>query len=212
MHRLKRFLMSTLLLGAATECVAAAAVETRSTPAPSTSAPPLSIARRVLAVGDSLTAGYNVARVDSYPSVLAQRMGIHVRNAGISGEMSDGLLRRLPGLLRSADYDTVLLCTGGNDILRGRPAQQLKRNLERSIDLIRAAGATPVLIAVPMLPFALVDHPIYAEVAAAKSVPMIGGFGLALGREHFQADGLHPNAAGYRQIVEQLLRAADPGA
>jgi acyl-CoA thioesterase-1 len=165
----------------------------------------LASSRRVLAVGDSLTAGYNVARQDSYPSVLGKRLGISVRNGGVSGETSAGLLRRLPALLKGGPYDTVLLCTGGNDWLRGVPAPELQANLERAIDLIRNAGAAPLLVAVPMLPLALADHPVYQQVAAKKNVPLAGGFGLVLGRQHFQPDGLHPNAAGYRQIVDRLL-------
>jgi acyl-CoA thioesterase I len=161
--------------------------------------------RRVLAVGDSLTAGYNVARAQSYPSELARRLGVEVRNAGISGETSSGLLRRLPALLGAGRYDTVLLCTGGNDWLRGQPATALEANLERAIDLIRQAGATPILVAVPMLPLALADHPVYARVASRKNVALAGGFGMVLGRQHFQPDGLHPNAEGYRQIVDRLL-------
>lgn len=163
--------------------------------------------RRILAIGNSLTAGYAVAPQDSYPAQLARRLGIPVDNAGISGELSTGLLHRLPGLLKKrSDYDLVLLCTGGNDLLRGQPARVLQENLERAIDRIRDAGASAVLLALPYLPLApALDHPVYAQVARRKRVRCIGGFGSALTRRDFQIDGVHPNAQGYRRIVDRLM-------
>lgn len=167
--------------------------------------------RRILAIGNSLTAGYAVAPEDTYPAQLARRLGgaIAVDNAGISGELSTALLRRLPGVLkRRKDYDVVLLCTGGNDLLRGQPARMLRENLEQAIDRIREAGAAPVMLALPYVPLApALDHPVYQEVARRKQVPCVGGFGNALTRRDFQIDGVHPNAQGYRRIVDRLMAA-----
>lgn len=166
--------------------------------------------RRILAVGNSLTAGYAVAPGDTYPAQLSRRLGIPVDNAGISGEMSNALLHRLPMLLgqKTHRYDLVLLCTGGNDLLRGRPARLLRENLEDAIGLIRASGSTPVMLALPYVPLApALDHPVYEQVAKKQNVVCVGGFGNVLTRRHFQIDGVHPNAAGYRQIVDRLMAA-----
>jgi acyl-CoA thioesterase I len=165
--------------------------------------------RRILAIGNSLTAGYGVAPSDSYPAQLSRRLGIPVDNAGVSGEISLALLHRLPRVLaRRNDYDLVLLCTGGNDLLRGQPARALRENLRRAIACIREAGATPVLLALPYVPLSpALDHPVYEQVARDTGTRCIGGLGQRLTRRHFQIDGVHPNAQGYRQIVERLLEA-----
>ena len=165
-------------------------------------------AERILAIGNSLTAGYAVSPEDSYPAQLSRRLGIPVDNAGVSGELSTALLHRLPGLLYRNTYHVVLLCTGGNDLLRGQPARVLTDNLERAVDLICACGATPVLLGLPYIPLSpALDHPVYAQVARRKNVTCIGGFGNVLSRRHFQVDGVHPNAEGYRRIVERLMAA-----
>lgn len=164
--------------------------------------------RRILAIGNSLTAGYAVAPENSYPAQLSRKLGIPVDNAGISGELSTALLHRLPGLLYRNPYDVVLLCTGGNDLLRGQPAGVLRQNLERAVDLIRAIAAQPLLLALPYLPLSpALDHPVYRDVARRKDVLCIGGFGNVLARRHFQIDGVHPNEEGYRRIVERLMAA-----
>ena len=166
--------------------------------------------RRILAVGNSLTAGYGVRPEDTYPAQLSRRLGIEIDNAGMSGELSIALLHRLPALLnrKKLGYDVVLLCTGGNDLLRGQPARVLRENLERCIDLIRATGATAVLLALPYLPLTpALDHPVYETVAQRKGVTCVGGFGNGLARRHFQRDGVHPTAEGYRRIVDRLMAA-----
>ena len=156
----------------------------------------------VLAVGDSLTHGYGVDRDKTYPAQLQARVPARVVAAGENGETSAGLLRRLEQLLSEDDYDWVLICTGGNDMLRGAQSA-LASNLLRAIEMVRAADATPALIAVPR-PRTSEDHPVYRRVARQSGAELIDGLGAKLARKHFQMDRIHPNAAGYRLIAEHI--------
>ncbi|MDA7818466.1 GDSL-type esterase/lipase family protein, partial [Sulfurimonas sp.] len=102
----------------------------------------------ILAFGDSLTYGYGVSKELSYPSQLQKKTSLHVINAGISGEESTQGLKRLPKLLKQSP-DIVILCHGGNDILRKRSLTQLKQNLKEMVILIRRSGAKVLLVGVP---------------------------------------------------------------
>ena len=93
----------------------------------------------ILAFGDSVTHGSGARDYQSYPAVLGERIGREVINAGIPGEETSQGLRRLPGLLDRHQPDLLVLCHGGNDILRRRPTLELADNLGAMIDLIREA-------------------------------------------------------------------------
>lgn len=170
---------------------------------------PLLGGERILAFGDSLTAGYGAAEGEDYPSQLALLTGWEVRNAGISGDTTEDGLRRLPAALKVEKPDVVLLCLGGNDLLRKRSVELLQNNLREMLDMIRAAGAQPILVAVPQPALVgLDDHPLYAELAAAEQVPLISGvMSQTLKRSAWRSDRIHPNAAGYQHIAEVMALA-----
>ena len=126
----------------------------------------------VLAFGDSLTFGTGAAREQSYPAVLSALIDRQVVNAGIPGELSSAGLRRLPYLLAEHRPGVVVLCHGGNDILRRRDRAALRSNLEQMIAEIRAAGAEVVLLAVPDFGLMLSAAEDYRAVATATGVPL----------------------------------------
>ena len=104
---------------------------------------------RIVAFGDSLTAGLGVQAHDSYPAQLQRRLddlGYHylVVNAGVSGDTTAGGLRRVPWILNNKP-ELVILELGANDGLRGLPVDQTKSNLRRIIRQLQEAGATVVL-------------------------------------------------------------------
>ncbi|MEN8751123.1 GDSL-type esterase/lipase family protein [Marivita sp.] len=159
----------------------------------------------ILAIGDSLTAGAGVKRDETYPALLSKRIAAKVIASGRNGETSAAMVARLPRELKRAASSFVILCSGGNDLLRSLSVAELQSNLEQAIDLVREAGARPVLVAIPV-PGTKQDHPVYRRVAQHKDVPVIEGIGALLGPEHFLRDGVHPNAAGYRVIVDEMMR------
>lgn len=161
----------------------------------------------VLAFGDSLTAGTGAGSGEDYPSRLAALSGLQVINAGIPGEQSAQGLARLPGLLAEHRPALVLLCHGGNDILRRGDGEQLRANLRGMIEAARASGADVMLLAVPTLGLGLRPHPAYADLAKEHGI-VIEQRALTdvLFDPALKADGVHPNGAGYGLLAERLDR------
>lgn len=174
----------------------------------STDAPPLRpLAGNavILAFGDSLTFGTGAGRDASYPSVLQRITGRRVINAGRPGEESDAGAERLPRLLEQHLPALVILCHGGNDILRRRDRGALRTNLERMIADSRAAGADVVLLGVPDFGLFLAAADVYAEVARATGVVLENDvIADVLAERELKTDAVHPNGAGYRRIAEAL--------
>lgn len=165
----------------------------------------------ILAFGDSLTYGKGASLGESYPHVLDAQISQSVVNAGISGETSEQGLRRLGAVLEQTAPAMVILCHGGNDILRKLPLEKAAANLREMIRMIRDSGAQVVMLGVPKFGLILDAAPFYQELAEAEQVPIDGEI-LAdiLSDNALKADTVHPNAAGYRKLagaVRQLLLA-----
>lgn len=159
----------------------------------------------VLAFGDSLTAGTGADPGRDYPARLAALTGLTVINAGVPGETSDEAAVRLPRLLAEHAPDLVLLCSGGNDILRRLPATGTVANLEAMVAMSRAAGAQVLLIAVPLPGLRLRAAPFYAELGERLEVPVeSAAMAQILSDARLKADAIHPNAAGYAQLADVL--------
>ncbi|MEH6592719.1 MAG: arylesterase [Halioglobus sp.] len=166
----------------------------------------------VLAFGDSVTYGMGAGKDEDYPTLLSQRTGWKVVNAGISGDTAQRATQRLGALLAQHQPALVLIELGGNDFLRRRQASRVKADLRTILEESKASGATTVLIAVPKLSVlrasmgALSDSPIYAELAEETGVLLVADvFAEVLSEDALRADQIHPNAAGYRQFTEALL-------
>ncbi len=159
----------------------------------------------ILAFGNSLTAGKGAKPGEDYPSRLAALTGLRVINAGISGELSAAGRARLPAVLAERGPDLVLLCHGGNDILRGRGGERLRSSLREMVETSRGAGAEVVLLAVPTLGLGPRPHSVYAELAKELDL-VIENHVLTkvLSDPELKADAVHPNAAGYALIAERL--------
>ena len=173
---------------------------------------PLPSGAVVLAFGDSLTHGTGANPEQSYPAVLESRIGRRVVNAGVPGEVSADGLERLPGVLEREHPALVLLCHGGNDLLRKLDAAATERNLREMVGLARASGAEVVLIGVPRPGLFLGTAEYYQRVAEELGVPFEGEvLGDLLGDNAMKSDAVHPNAAGYARLaeaVEDVLREA----
>lgn len=170
----------------------------------------------IVALGDSLTAGLGVDETKAYPAVLEERLRgdgypVRVVNAGISGETSSGAVSRLDWVLSSLRPDLVILETGANDGLRGIDPKVLHTNLDKLITSLKAAEVKVILAGMQMLPnlgpvYTRRFNAVYARLAKAHDLPLIPFFleGVAGDSRYNQSDMLHPNAAGYRRIVDHI--------
>ena len=103
----------------------------------------------IVAFGDSLTHGTGASSDTAYPAVLASLTGRTVINAGVPGDTTASALQRLPAVLAEHQPRLVLLCLGGNDMLRKQSNAATENNLRLLVQSIRASGAEVMLIAVP---------------------------------------------------------------
>jgi len=176
---------------------------------------------RIVAFGDSLTAGLGVGADESYPAQLQRRLDqlnyrYRVINAGVSGETTAGGVRRVPWVL-SSKPDVVILELGGNDGLRGLSLEQTKSNLSEIIQRLQLAGVTVILAGMRLPPnygqeYTRGFEAIYPALAKQYHLPLIPFFleGVAASSTLNQADGIHPTKEGYRVIVEQILKTLSP--
>ena len=176
---------------------------------------------RIVAFGDSLTAGLGVQADESYPAQLQRRLdslGYHYRviNAGVSGDTTAGGLRRVPWILNNKP-ELVILELGANDGLRGLPVDQTKNNLRQIVQQLRADGATVVLAGMKLPPnygrdYTMSFEAIYPAIAKEYHLPLIPFFLDRVGGSSSlnQADGIHPTKEGYEVIVKQVLNVLRP--
>ncbi len=164
----------------------------------------------ILAFGDSITFGTGAGREESYPAVLSKRIGFEVVNAGVPGEVTTKGLKRLPRVLDRVRPKLVILCLGGNDMLRRQNSEQTEENLKQMVRLIRAKGAAVVMLGVPEPGLFLSTADIFDRVASELDVTLEDDIiPDLLGDNQYKSDHIHPNAAGYARLaeaVEALLR------
>jgi len=167
---------------------------------------PLNDDATILAFGDSLTYGSGSnSTTQSYPAILAQLTGLNVINAGIPGEVSQYGLERLADAIQETNPSLVILCHGGNDIIRKLGKVQLKQNLEQMISLIQDAGAEVILIGVPNFSLMLNVPDLYPELATAYNIPIELTILPKIERSpKLKSDQIHPNAQGYSLMAESI--------
>ncbi|MEW6414789.1 MAG: arylesterase [Pseudomonadota bacterium] len=159
----------------------------------------------IVAFGDSLTYGTGASADSAYPAVLAALTGRTVVNAGVPGDTTASALARLPAVLDEYKPRLVLLCLGGNDMLRKQPESATENNLRLMVQTIRASGAEVVLIGVPAPKLFGGAPDFYARVADAMKLPLEDeAFVEVLRDNRLKADPIHANAAGYRVVAERL--------
>jgi acyl-CoA thioesterase-1 len=167
----------------------------------------------IVAVGDSLTEGLGVAEESAYPALLEKKLAAQgyryqVINAGISGETSSGTLSRITWVL-NLKPDIVILIIGGNDGLRGIDPALIKENITRIIKVLKENDIIVLLGGMQIVQNLGRDYAtdfggIYPDVARGEAVIFMPFFlsDVAGVPALNQADGIHPNAEGYRVIVD----------
>jgi acyl-CoA thioesterase-1 len=172
----------------------------------------------VLAFGDSLYAGYGLARNDSFPAALERALGGHgitaqVINAGVSGETTAGGRGRLESVLQRLERrpDLVLVGLGANDVFRGFSPDQTRRNLDAIIRELTGRGI-PVMLTGIAAPAGF-RHPVlarfeavYSDLARQHGVELEPSFleGVSTNRGLLLADGVHPNSAGVSRMAQRV--------
>lgn len=170
----------------------------------------------VVALGDSLTAGFGVGPAESFPAQLERLLkgaghNVTIANAGVSGDTTAGGLARLDWSVPEGT-EAVILELGANDMLGGQPHTRARANLEAIIVRLKARGI-PVLLAGMRASRSLGDDyanafdRIFPELAEAHGLILYPFFlaGVALDQKLNQPDGLHPTAAGIGVIAARMV-------
>jgi lysophospholipase L1-like esterase len=159
----------------------------------------------VLAFGDSITYGTGARPEESYPEVLAQLIGRRVAGAGVPGEVTANGLQRLPEVLDEVKPKILLLCLGGNDMLRKVEPVAIEANLRTMVRIARDRGIAVVLIAVPKPALFGGNAAFYQTIARENDLPLESKILKdILFDNEFKADPIHPNAKGYRRLAEAV--------
>lgn len=174
----------------------------------------------MLALGTSLTAGYGLPHEAGFTAVLeaalrAKGHDVQIIDGGVSGDTSAGGLARLEWSLADP-VDAVIVELGANDALRGLSPAETEANIKEILDTL-AARKLPTLLAGMMAPrnlgpeYAAAFDPLYARLAERYGSVFYPFFldGVAGELSLNQGDGIHPNAAGVKHIVDHMLPAVE---
>jgi acyl-CoA thioesterase-1 len=170
---------------------------------------------RIVAFGDSLTAGYGLAPNEAFPAQLqrllqARGHAVEIANAGVSGDTTSGGVSRMEWAIPEGT-EAVILELGANDSLQGRPPAEARRSLDTIVTRLRQRGIE-VLVAGMLAPrnlgeaYAREFDPIFPEIASKHGALLYPFFleGVALDPKLNLPDGLHPTAAGIGRIAERI--------
>jgi acyl-CoA thioesterase-1 len=171
---------------------------------------------RIVVLGDSLVAGFQLRAADAFPAQLERALGarghtVEIINAGVSGDTTAGGLERLKWAIPEAT-DAVILELGANDALRGLEPARAKANLEKIIVELKSNGIE-VLLAGMRAPrnlggnYSAAFDAIYPELASTHALLLYPFFldGIAFEAKFNLGDGIHPNGSGVAEITRRIL-------
>ncbi len=177
----------------------------------------------ILVFGDSISAGYGLARVeDGWVGLLRAKLksegyGYQVVNASVSGETTAGGAARLPRALELHHPQIVIIELGGNDGLRALPTDQMHANLATMVEMARGSGARVLLLGMRMPPnygpeYTEKFYRTFTDVAQADNVPLVPFLlaEVALTPNLMQPDDVHPNEQGQPKLLATVWPALRP--
>jgi len=177
---------------------------------------------KIVAFGDSLTAGFGLSEKESYPYLLQERLkadgyNYEVINAGVSGETSLGGLERIDWVLEQENVRILVLELGANDLLRGLPVAKMKSNLASIIKRAQAKNVEVLLCGMLAPPTMGAQYqreyttafPDLASEYKVEFLPFILD-GIALDPKLNQGDGIHPNAEGSKVLTANVYKGLQP--
>jgi acyl-CoA thioesterase-1 len=178
---------------------------------------------KILALGDSLTAGYGLPQGEGFvpqleAALIEHGLVVQIVNAGVSGDTSAGGAARLDWILTD-DIDVALVALGGNDMLRGISPEETQSNLAAILTKLQDKGIPTLLIGVLASSnfgegYRADFEQVFPDLAEEFSVGLFPNFleGIATAgsfsdarRLYLQADGLHPNQKGVALIVDKIV-------
>jgi acyl-CoA thioesterase-1 len=181
--------------------------------------------KRIVVLGDSLSAEYGLARGTGWVALLERRLTTQAKpysviNASVSGDTTSGGRSRLPALLTQHKPAIVIIELGGNDALRGLPLSSSRENFRAMVKAAQAAGAKVLLVGMQVPPnygasygrdFAALFEQV-AKEAKTGLVPFLlkGVADRADAENWFQADRIHPLAKAHPVMLEQVWPALKP--
>ncbi len=173
--------------------------------------------KNLLIVGDSLSAAYGIDSDAAWVELLKDRLeqetpgNWNVANASISGETTDGGLRRVPDLLDKHDPAIVVIELGGNDGLRGFPPNVIRTNLAKMIQLSQQHGAEVLLVGIEIPPnygqrYTTAFANVFSSLAEEYNLSFVPFFLADVydGEAMMQADGIHPTAKAQPQLLDNI--------
>ncbi len=176
---------------------------------------------KVVALGDSLTAGLGLSQTEAYPALLQERidaagLGFEVVNAGVSGDTSAGGVRRLDWVL-AENTRVLILALGANDGLRGLPVDRMKDNLDTIIRRAKARGIEVILAGMEAPPnfgpeYTSEFRNAFRDLAKQHEVVFVPFLlDRVAGQSQLnQGDGIHPNAQGAEILADTVWAALQP--
>ncbi|HXU39538.1 MAG TPA: arylesterase [Blastocatellia bacterium] len=186
-------------------------------PPPSAALPGKSLPK-IVAFGDSLTAGLGLPQTASYPALLQQKLdaggfSYEVVNAGVSGDTTAGGARRIDWALEG-EVRVVILELGANDILRGQSVDEMKHNLSTIIERAKARGAMVLLTGMEAPTnsgpeYRKAVHEAFPSLARQYQIHLIPFFldGVAGNESLNQRDGIHPNEEGTKIVADTVYKS-----
>lgn len=177
---------------------------------------------KIVAFGDSLTAGFGLLEKESYPYLLQEKLkadgfDYEVVNAGVSGDTSIGGLERIDWVLEMDNVKILVLELGANDLLRRMPVDKMKKNLARIIEKAQAKKITVLLCGMLAPPNVGAQYQrdyqlVFPDLASEYKVKFLPFLleNVALNKDLNQADGIHPNAEGEKIMTENVYKALQP--
>lgn len=173
---------------------------------------------KIIAFGDSLTAGYGVSQAEAYPAQLEVALrekgySVSVINSGVSGETTRGNLERAK-FIRSQGPNIVILGIGGNDALRSLPLEETEKNIRGTVEILQSGERPPHVLLLQMQAplnsgreYKQQFDALYETIAIDNELVLVPFITkeIFLNPENKLPDGIHYNRAGYQKVIEQHL-------
>lgn len=177
---------------------------------------------KIIAFGDSLTAGFGLTEKESYPYLLQEKLkadgyDYEVVNAGVSGDTSIGGLERIDWVFEQSNVQVLILELGANDLLRGIPVAKMKENLgkilkkakDKNVKVLFCGMFAPDTMGAEYQRDYMNAFPDLADEYEVEYLPFLLE-DVALDKKLNQPDGIHPNAEGEKVMTDNVYRALKP--